>query len=320
MSSPVEVESDICEIENILSHRVHMRETFYLVKWVGSKKPTWVSESEFIQTELLDEYKKYQANIASIKELTDIKQTYIYCRTSRRNGENQTSLQDQEDKCIEYANQNGYTIIGVFRDNGVSARDISNQFSLNYIISLLKPSTTIICYDISRFSRNTNQAVDVLEMIRCEKQSVVHAVYENISWDDIATNRHNFRQILSVSQLHSDTISDKVKASLEFRKKRGDHTGPIPYGYQRIVVDGTKKLIENPAEQKVISYIMDLAIDILADRIEQSEGINFVSIGKYVFGAKHYRLIMDKINQTYTNRKGKPFTVSVIKSIIYSFR
>jgi hypothetical protein len=51
-----DIENNVYEIENILSHRIHKREKYFLVKWKNYNDPTWVNEKNFIEKECIEEY------------------------------------------------------------------------------------------------------------------------------------------------------------------------------------------------------------------------------------------------------------------------
>ena len=98
------------EIENIISDKIEDGETKYQIKWIGSKKLTWIKESDFIQTEILEEYKEYKK---LMKDPSVLRKAYIYLRTSKRNGGNEVSLGDQERHCKKYASDNNINIVGI---------------------------------------------------------------------------------------------------------------------------------------------------------------------------------------------------------------
>jgi DNA invertase Pin-like site-specific DNA recombinase len=250
------------EVENILESQIVNDVKYYRIKWLGKKTTTWITKEDFIEKDALREFIQYEKNR---RDETLSRRSYIYCRTSKRNNDTEISLKDQERCCIDFAKKNNINIIGIFRDNGVSARDIKNQFSLNYIISHLKKGECILFYDVTRFSRSMFQAIDKLEHIRNNIGATVYAVHDGISWNNIATNRHNFRQLLSASQLHSEVISEKINSSLDYRRQRGDHIGNVPYGYKTEMIDGVRRMIKNPQEIAVIKKIFDLATDLCAD-------------------------------------------------------
>ena len=309
-------------VENIITDKVQDGITQYQIKWVGSKKLTWIEESDFINTELLEEYKEYKK---LMNDPTVPKKAYIYRRTSKRNGGNEVSLEDQERHCKKYASDNNINIVGIYTDNGVSARKMSNQFALNHIINnLLKEGQMIICYDVSRFSRNIASAINVLEDIRINKKSSVHSVSENLSWDEIPSNRHNFTQILTTAQLHSDTISAKVKSAIQYKRLRGDYIGKAPFGYEKktLEIEGAlvKKLVKSIDEQTIIDKIYNTTIDIIAENFD-----NYVDINddenrpRKAITYQQYKMIADITNTQYLNRDGKQFTVYAIKQIVNKF-
>lgn len=323
-----EVEEDeIAEIENIMSDCMHEGKRMYQIKWVGSKKVTWIEEDDFIQKDLLKEYHTYERNRKN-KSLK--RRAYIYCRTSKRNSDNEVSLFDQEQRCLDYAKRKDITVIGVFRDNGVSAKNMKEQFALNHIFKQLERGECILFYDVSRFSRSIVQAIEKLEHIRLNLGCVAHSVHEGVTWNNVSTNRAIFRQHLSNSQMHSEIVSEKVKNSIEFRKKRGDHLGRIPYGYSRIMVKNARRLVENPEEIKVIRKLFNKAVDVLAERLDEMSVIEKNSKSKSkkvavkthrydrIFGSlenKDYRDITNSINKMYTFR-GKAFTWTMVRKIM----
>ncbi len=323
----------IGEVENILDTRMQDGTREYLVKWVGSKKPTWIGWDDFIEHDLVDEYHAYTRARDTV---TEQPRAYIYCRTSKRNAEREVSLHDQERQCLEYARNNGIVVIGVYKDNGVSAKNFDNQFALNHIITnLLKPRDMLLFYDVSRFSRSSFQAIERLEHMRVAIGAVAHAVRDSVSWNDVAMNRHNFRQNLSASQMHSEVIAEKVRSAIQYKRDRGDWIGYVPYGYTTQMVDGVKKLVRLESEVQVIRQMFDQLVGILADKLA---GVRITDEGTGGKGCnkgnksnsrkltkrprKHdtsllvtddYRRITETINQTHANRNGKPFLWIFVK-------
>lgn len=333
----------IAEIENILECELYEGEIQYHIKWIGNKIPTWISEDDFIEKDILNEFKLYEKNR---NDPNLQRKAYIYCRTSRRNAIREVSLYDQEKYCLEFAKKNNINIIGVFKDNGISAKDMKNQFALNFICNRIQKGECILFYDISRFSRSMMQALEQLEHLRKDIGAIAHSCHDGLTWNDIATNRNNFRQNLSNSQLHSEMISERILSSIDYRRERGDHIGYVPYGYKTDFIDGVKKLVPNKAEQTVITKIIDEATNVVIKQLEdidiskgdknsnqkrqnrtkknksKSKQKNTKITKKRLyskmidFTPKEYRSITSTINTTYTNRNGKPFTWYFVRKII----
>jgi DNA invertase Pin-like site-specific DNA recombinase len=346
-------EEDIVEeIENILDDELIGKNHYYQIKWVGSKIPTWITSKDFLETDLLNEYHKYKAARADTS-LT--RRAYIYCRTSKRNSDTEISIYDQEKKCLEFAKKNNINIIGLYRDNGVSAKDMDNQFALNHICDMIRKGECILFYDISRFSRSMIQALQRLEDLRLNVGAFAHSVHDGITWNNVATNRAAFRNVLSHSQLHSDIVSEKVLSSVEYRRERGDHVGYIPFGYMTKTVNGINKLIKNNDEIKIIRKIFAVAANVVMTENDVTESSDqrlhtgnenkpskTSKSSKSKKNSKHKKLskkekkisdndridimkkqdfqnIADEINVHYDNR-GKPFTWSMIRKIMLSWK
>ena len=328
----------VAEIENILEC-VPGDPNQYKIKWVGSKVPTWIDEDDFIDTDILKEFRLYQKNRLD-SNLT--RRAYIYCRTSRRNGDKEVSLFDQEKYCLEFAKKNNIDIIGVYRDNGVSAKDMKNQFCLNFICDRIKKGECIMFYDVSRFSRSMLQALERLEHLRKNVGAIAHACHDGLTWNNIATSRNSFRQNLSNSQLHSEVISEKVKSAIEFRRERGDHIGYVPYGYTTNIIGDSRQLVTNKDEQTVINLIIRESMGIVADRFGGMSMSTTKTSGKIrkgrakktkidttnatairrlrekmsEFTPGEYRAIANAVNAKHKNRQNKPFTWLSIKKIL----
>lgn len=311
-------DEDIHEIENILECKKIKGVNNYLIKWVGLKVPTWITEKDFCERDALNEFHDFEK---VRNDPNNKRKAYIYCRTSKRNNEREVSLCDQERVCVEFAKKNNINIVGIFRDNGVSAKNMEKQFALNHIIGIIKKGECLLFYDVTRFSRSMHQAIEKLEYMREEIGALAHSVHDRITWNNIASNRHNFRQILSTSQLQSEIASEKVMSSIEYKKERGDHVGYIPYGYKREYIDGVKTLVKNDDEIKVIKYIFDRARYIRTQNdAHKTNKKRKIQECDQEFSGNDYKMITDLVNVKYTNRRNKPFTVQYIKKLLLEWK
>jgi DNA invertase Pin-like site-specific DNA recombinase len=327
ISNKIKKNDVVEEIENIMEEVELNGQKNYLIKWVGSKTPTWITLTDFIECDELKSFLKYKKK----RENKSLKRrAYIYCRTSRRNAEREVSLHDQEQYCLDYAKKNKINIIGIYRDNGVSAKNIDNQYSLNYLCDKIKEKECILVYDVSRFSRSITQAIQVLENLRNNAGAIVHACHDGLTWNDTATSRACFRINLSNAQLHSEVISEKVKSAIEFRRTRGDHIGYVPYGYSSCMVNGVRQLIENNKERKIINAVLSYANKIYTDKkkngdlddvkkmlmtIDINKKIKRDKKSPMILKPQDYRSITAVINKRNKNRRNKPFTWASIRKI-----
>lgn len=327
-------DDEVDEIENIIESKKEGDVTKYLIKWVGKKNLTWITEDDFVEDDLLNDFKEHEKNR---KDVDLPKRAYIYCRTSKRNSDREVSLVDQEEYCLKFAKELEINVIGVFRDNGISAKNMDNQRSLNYICNNIKKGECVLFYDVTRFSRDIVKAISCLEKLRLVKGALAHACHDGVTWNHIATSRNTFRLHLSNAQLHSEVISEKVKSSIAFRRERGDHIGPAPYGQQTEYVDKCRKLVVNKKEQKVIALITKEGDGMVAGKLSnltirkkgnttpkdsgvkkgkgKGTGRGRPGSKKHTLTPVEYRKIAATVNKTYKDRKNKPFTWQAIRKI-----
>jgi DNA invertase Pin-like site-specific DNA recombinase len=300
---------EIVEIENILGCKKVQNHPVYIVKMVGSANVTEIAESEFIETDILKEFWHYE----TLRNSLELKnRAFIYCRTSKRNTDTEVSLHQQELHCKYYAKSRDMNVVGIYRDNGVSAKDMAKQYSLNWICNNVKAGDTVLVYDVSRFSRNMLQGLQRLEILRKNLKVCTVSCNDNMVWNNKATCRATIRQSLSASQLHSDVTSEKVKSSIEYRKKRGDYIGNAPYGYQTQYINGIRKLIKRPDEYAVVRYILNTFRKIARINTKSKS----IDLKKCVFDLKDYQSVRDSVNRLYTNRKNNQFSLTAIKNIL----
>jgi DNA invertase Pin-like site-specific DNA recombinase len=196
--------------------------------WV--QETTW-EPSEHIEhrTDLINQYR----DMVLINQLGMKTGGYIYCRVSSKEqskyNNGHTSLQVQEQEIRKYCENNDINVIKVVHEV-FSARNMDKLSGLQYLCGIASNGQTIYVYDISRFSRNVHHALNLLEDLKNNKISVT-SVTENITYGS-ATEKNHFRLHLCASTYYSDICSQKVKASIAFRRARGDHIGRTPYGFK----------------------------------------------------------------------------------------
>jgi DNA invertase Pin-like site-specific DNA recombinase len=310
---------EIASIENIVECRESDGVTEYQIKWTGSEMLTWITEENFIEKDALEEFKQYERlrNNSSI-----VNKGYIYCRTSKKSGNNGVSLYVQEQQCLDFAKKNNIHIVGCYRDDGVRASNIKKRHGLSYIMNKIQKGDILIFYDISRFSRHKDSAIELLEDLRNNVGVTVYSVFDNCVWDDNESNRSNFEKILDNSQYYSDMTSKKIKNAIKFKRDRGDYTGGyVTYGYKVDFTDSlVKKLIKNNDEILVIRKLFEIGISIVKDNpntygIAENEILCIFSDILDDFDDE-YKIIAHEINKYYSYRNNKKFTVKNIKYIM----
>lgn len=174
----------------------------------------------------------------------DNKPCFIYCRVSTK----EQSLESQQYSCVKFCVENGYNVIDVITES-CSARKIKSQHKL---VNLIKGNhdITIIVNSVDRFSRNV---IESSQMCNIMKQNNINLISVTDHIDlSTAYGKHSFRARVSTAQLESDTISERVLRTINYKRERGLCLSTrAKYGYK--ITSGKKELEEN--EQEVIKFI-----------------------------------------------------------------
>lgn len=226
------------------------------------------------------------------------KQCVIYCRVSSYKQskylEGHASLETQLLVCTEYATKNNYDVKNVYQDV-CSGRNMKKQSNLRKLIRNIEKGDTLIFYEASRFSRNTLEALNCLDKLK-KKGVYIYSIVDECSYTN-TSDKYKFRILFPKAENESDMISERVKQSILFRRKRGDHIGQAPYGYETFSdeKDGIRKLRKNSDEQFVIEFIC-----------------------KMYYENKTYSEIAEKLNDINIDKRGYTWTNNSVSTVVKS--
>lgn len=199
---------------------------------------------------------------------------YVYIRTSRESRkaasefdhtDTGTSIEVQKLELCNLAKGDNLKVEKIGMDAGQSAKDMNNLRGLEYLCHQIeedleagttKGAVYLYVWNVSRFSRNTRQALDLLDHLT-DLGVVIFFAGEGVTYDS-AAGRHAVRMALSAAQFHSESTSELVQKVVLLKKQKGTFTRKYserpdaPYG-KRWSLSGT--LVDNPEELSVISTI-----------------------------------------------------------------
>ena len=176
------------------------------------------------------------------------------------------SLQAQEDNLIQYAQEHGYKIVGIYRDEGNSARKPITKRKV--VLQLLEDVEAgkldlILFIKLDRWTRNVEAYHTV--------QKVLDA--HNVSWQTTmedyetltANGRFKVNIMLSVNESESDRTSERIRFVFEGKRQRKEWCftgGPDkwPYGYMPQVIDGVKRCVKNPETEPILQDFWDYVV------------------------------------------------------------
>ena len=219
---------------------------------------------------------------------------YAYLRLSTDEGKQSNSFEVQRTFIDSFAKDNDFEPIKEYFKDSKSVAELYTREGLMNLLNTIKKNDKVIVQKIDRLSRDVIQTGWIkTEIARKGAELIVI---------DTNGNSNDPMQILmeQVVSAFADyermMIKSRIKATMELKKSKGEKLGgAIPYGYDVELDDkGTKKLIKNVSEQKVIS-----------------------SIKRYDKKGLSLRAIATKLNaKGLINKNGKEFYFMQIKRIL----
>jgi DNA invertase Pin-like site-specific DNA recombinase/uncharacterized Zn finger protein (UPF0148 family) len=173
----------------------------------------------------------------------------IYCRVStEEQAEKGYSLDAQEKFCRNYAKNNGYEVLAVYRDEGKSATSF-NRPALQDLLSKCQQDQSIdalIVQETDRLARNTKDHLTIKAVLKKVEVKVISVAQPML--DDSPEGMMIDTILASVNQFQSDINSRKTKKGLQERFNEGWYPGWAPLGYINVPV-------ENSTERKAKKII-----------------------------------------------------------------
>jgi DNA invertase Pin-like site-specific DNA recombinase len=248
---------DVYVVKYVLNKRQEPNGSYsYQIVWESDNSISWEPEENInpnviAKYEMMNEFIKYNSSLKNCNT-----KIFGYCRTSKGRDDN-ISIAVQKQLIVDICKANNYAIDFIVTENGKSARDMSNLTELNFLIDYIKFTNTaglqkvLMIYDVSRFSRNTSQALAIIDDLK-QNGIEVRFIKENLS---SFNGDYQITLYLAASQQLSDTTSMKVKASIEYNRARGFHVGGRPkFGYKVV----NKVLTLDQEELAIIKKVHDL--------------------------------------------------------------
>jgi len=176
------------------------------------------------------------------------------------------SLEAQEEALISFANEHGYKIAGIYRDEGNSARKpvLKRKIMLQLLEDVKSGKIDRILFiKLDRWFRNVREYYKV--------QAILDA--HNVTWQATmedyntatADGRLKVNIMLSVAENESDRTSERIQFVFDAKRRRKEwcFTGgknQWPYGYMPQVIDGVKRCVKDPEKEPILNDFWDYII------------------------------------------------------------
>lgn len=176
------------------------------------------------------------------------------------------SLQTQEEVLTQYAQDHGYKIVNVYRDEGHSARKpaLKRKVMQDLLADVQAGKIDRILFiKLDRWFRNVREYHKIQEILEAN----------NVTWQATmedyntatADGRLKVNIMLSVAENESDRTSERIKFVFDGKRRRKEWCftgGPNqwPYGYKPQVIDGVKRCVKDPEKEPIVQDFWDYVV------------------------------------------------------------
>jgi DNA invertase Pin-like site-specific DNA recombinase len=171
------------------------------------------------------------------------------------------SLDAQEDALVAFAKENNMKIVGIYRDEGHSARKpVLKRPVMLQLLEDVKAGKIdrILVTKLDRWFRNVEQYYSVqaiLDKHNVAWQAILES-YETASAD----GRLKVNIMLSVAENESDRLSERVKFVFDAKLAKKECYFKLPLGYTTEMIDGVRRVVKDPETQHIIEDFFQRAM------------------------------------------------------------
>lgn len=178
-----------------------------------------------------------------------------YCRVSTDKEDQLNSLDAQKRFFTEFTEKNGYNLVRLYADEGISGTKIKNRTEFQRLMRDAQKGLfeMVVVKDISRFARNT---VDFLQSIRQLKALNIETVFLTANQTVLGNSEFILTIFGALAQEESANTSKRIK----FGKKINAEKGRVPnlvFGYDKIIGDYFNLEI-NETEARIVREIFEM--------------------------------------------------------------
>lgn len=184
-----------------------------------------------------------------------------YCRVSTMKQSNEgVSLQAQEAAIKKYCAENGIKLLDIFVDEGKSGKNLKRpafQKALAEIDS--RRANAIVVFKLDRMTRSLRDLFNLLDSRFDGSENHLISLCEKFD-TTTAMGKAYLSLIGIIAQLERETISERVKAGIDYITENGGHFGAIPFGKQAKLnpVTGLRELEDHPVEAPIVQDTINM--------------------------------------------------------------
>ena len=182
---------------------------------------------------------------------TQTKQAIGYIRVStERQASEGASLEAQQAKIEQWCLANGYELVSVFKDEGISGKRMDTRQGLQDALATIKKGNAFVFYSMSRVARSTKDMLSIGDLITKKRADMV-SVIEDFDTTS-ASGKLMFQMLAVLAEFERNLVGERTATVLQNKKaNRQVYTNQTPYGFK--AVNGRLEQVKQ--EVKVVAEI-----------------------------------------------------------------
>jgi len=180
-----------------------------------------------------------------------MKQAIGYIRVSTEQQATEgVSLEAQKAKIAAWCVTNGYELVNVFVDAGISGKSMDKRPGLQDALKSLSKGMALVTYSLSRLARSTKDAISIGETV-AKKKADMASLSEQID-TTTAAGKMMFQMLAVLAEFERNLVAERTTNALQYKKATNQkYTNITPYGFEAI--EG--RLVRVQAEAAVVAEI-----------------------------------------------------------------
>ena len=172
------------------------------------------------------------------------------------------SLEAQLSFLTDYAERQGWKVIGHFADEGKTARkELKRRKAIKELLEHIKRDEidVVLFWKMDRWFRNVSDFYKVQDILDAHHCKWVAAAEPSMNLET-REGRLNVNIMLSINQNETDTTSERIKFVNESSIRQGKAIfgdAALPFGYKVQIVDGVKRLVKDPDKEDLVNEIFE---------------------------------------------------------------
>jgi site-specific DNA recombinase len=162
----------------------------------------------------------------------------VYCRVStEEQAQEGYSLDAQEKYCRQFAQNNGYDVFGVYRDEGKSGTNLDRPALQDLLAKIQqdKSINAVLVQETDRLARNTKDHLTIKALLQKADTRLISVAQPML--DDSPEGNMIDTILASVNQFQSDLNGRKTKKGLQQKFDSGWWPGWAPLGYVNVAME-----------------------------------------------------------------------------------